>query len=519
VRRLTGSALLLACALAAGTSTGAAAQSVTENVGPPAIEVGTVVDRNYPIPLTSLAANLNATVTPGGFSSPAVPRNLNNSSINNAPLTPTLDGNVFNTWLNWAVQHEGPGNIPEVWESRVDLDEVPTGSGLVGPNSAPSSYQAVNVGPVVVRGGRHSLTIQADAANAVAETNEADNTWRGQWVWSPFTLTRETPLVRSAPPVPNGTFFSDPNSDGFSFVRPANYAWVVSEAPTTVGDDYDLYCYSDYSGSSSGFSVDIGLSNAGGNFTDFVVGHFQNTPITIYHGVVRFSITGASTYAQDQSDAQFRNGSGSFALFSNQTLAADRLADVYEGLFTSGAQYTLLLERTAGSAILGAELYPGTAGGIYGRGDGAAFAPITPTQSILTFTATSDAWHPIVVYRDRGTDRTPVSYTLRWGDVVGVADEDERLALDFQGARPNPVDERTSFEFSLSSAGRARLELYDLNGRRVRSLIEAELLAAGKHAIPWDGRGDRGDRVGAGVYWARLEAEGRSITKRLVMLK
>jgi hypothetical protein len=88
----------------------------------------------------------------------------------------------------------------------------------------------------------------------------------------------------------------------------------------------------------------------------------------------------------------------------------------------------------------------------------------------------------------------------------------------FAGARPNPGVAPVTWHFTLGSAGPARLALFDVGGRRVRLLVDAEL-PAGAHERAWDGRDDRGRRVPPGVYWARLEAAGRQLRRSLGLLR
>jgi len=58
----------------------------------------------------------------------------------------------------------------------------------------------------------------------------------------------------------------------------------------------------------------------------------------------------------------------------------------------------------------------------------------------------------------------------------------------------------------------------DATGRRVRDLLH-ENQAAGTRVIRWDGRDQAGARVPAGVYFVRLEAEGRIRSARLVWIE
>jgi subtilisin family serine protease len=85
-------------------------------------------------------------------------------------------------------------------------------------------------------------------------------------------------------------------------------------------------------------------------------------------------------------------------------------------------------------------------------------------------------------------------------------------------AAPNPIVGSGSIRFELVAAGRVRLSLYDAAGRRVRELADGRY-AAGPHALPWDGRNDRGSPLAAGVYFARLETPGAVVTSKVVLLE
>ena len=83
--------------------------------------------------------------------------------------------------------------------------------------------------------------------------------------------------------------------------------------------------------------------------------------------------------------------------------------------------------------------------------------------------------------------------------------------------QPNPARGTTLLRFSLPMAGRARLEILDLGGRRLWQ-AESEL-GAGQHAWAWDGRGTRGESAGAGLYFVRLVTPWGNRTERLIWLR
>jgi len=86
-----------------------------------------------------------------------------------------------------------------------------------------------------------------------------------------------------------------------------------------------------------------------------------------------------------------------------------------------------------------------------------------------------------------------------------------------RGARPNPFQGETTIDFGLARAGRASLRLYNVAGRLVRTLVQGAR-AAGPASIVWDGRDDRGSKVGGGVYFARLESGPRHSNRKMIFL-
>ena len=70
--------------------------------------------------------------------------------------------------------------------------------------------------------------------------------------------------------------------------------------------------------------------------------------------------------------------------------------------------------------------------------------------------------------------------------------------------------------FSLPRAEAVQLGVFDLVGRRVRSL-DAPTLTAGPHETVWDGRDEAGNRANPGLYFVRLRVTEGTITRAVVM--
>jgi hypothetical protein len=84
-------------------------------------------------------------------------------------------------------------------------------------------------------------------------------------------------------------------------------------------------------------------------------------------------------------------------------------------------------------------------------------------------------------------------------------------------ARPNPIGDQATIEFDLPGPCFTRLEIYDLAGQRVRTLVEASL-SPGPQLVVWDGRDAAGARVASGIYFAHLAAGKFHASSRIVVL-
>ncbi|MFI5370202.1 MAG: PQQ-dependent sugar dehydrogenase [Candidatus Eisenbacteria bacterium] len=96
-----------------------------------------------------------------------------------------------------------------------------------------------------------------------------------------------------------------------------------------------------------------------------------------------------------------------------------------------------------------------------------------------------------------------------------VASPQTRLDEPF----PMPGRGTIHFAFELPGPRVVTFELLDLQGRRLRPLIRSALMEPGRHEVPWDGRWTDGTSAPAGVYFARLSTDGRSLVRRFVWIR
>ncbi len=85
---------------------------------------------------------------------------------------------------------------------------------------------------------------------------------------------------------------------------------------------------------------------------------------------------------------------------------------------------------------------------------------------------------------------------------------------------PNPFNPSTVIPFDVPehSEGPLCLAIYDLRGRRVRTLVRGDI-APGRHTVYWNGRDNRGGRVPSGVYIYRLRTSGFTATRRMLLVQ
>jgi len=110
----------------------------------------------------------------------------------------------------------------------------------------------------------------------------------------------------------------------------------------------------------------------------------------------------------------------------------------------------------------------------------------------------------------------PEGWTGVSGDPDGPGVTDARAVLS--PARPNPFSLNTKIAYTLREPASVEIDIFDVAGRRVRTLVSGDR-PAGTHEATWDGRSDRGEAAASGVYFYRLVAGGVRETRRMVLVR
>lgn len=84
---------------------------------------------------------------------------------------------------------------------------------------------------------------------------------------------------------------------------------------------------------------------------------------------------------------------------------------------------------------------------------------------------------------------------------------------------PNPFNPETKIVFSLPEEGNVKLDIYNIKGQKVKSLLDC-YMSPGRSELIWNGKDDNSKRVSSGVYFYKLNVNGKTEkTKKMLLLK
>ncbi len=101
---------------------------------------------------------------------------------------------------------------------------------------------------------------------------------------------------------------------------------------------------------------------------------------------------------------------------------------------------------------------------------------------------------------------------------INGSDENRPSAFSLSQNYPNPFNPSTSFRFSLAKSAYVKIEIFNIAGQKVKTLIDEEM-NPGVYMVDWDGKDEKGRLVSSGIYFYRMRAGDFSETKKMVLLK
>jgi hypothetical protein len=127
---------------------------------------------------------------------------------------------------------------------------------------------------------------------------------------------------------------------------------------------------------------------------------------------------------------------------------------------------------------------------------------------------------PDLVVANQFSNTVSVLLNLGTGTIdVGPSRADHPRTFELLASRPNPSRGSSEIRFRLPTESMVAVDLFDLAGRKVRSLASDRLSTPGEHSIRWDGHDASGAPVRDGVYLVQVRA-GRDVSvRRLIVLR
>src|SRR5262245_22778901 len=139
--------------------------------------------------------------------------------------------------------------------------------------------------------------------------------------------------------------------------------------------------------------------------------------------------------------------------------------------------------------------------------------PGDTTTVIVTYTPSDGSPLSSRLYAMQVNDTVLVAQPVDLeGHVGGTLDVPPGTSVALSAtAHPNPMRVATTIDYVVPSAGHVTLELFDVHGRKVATLVDGER-SAGRHSVEWTAARGRG-----GLYFYRLRAAGRAVVEKLVV--
>ncbi len=115
-------------------------------------------------------------------------------------------------------------------------------------------------------------------------------------------------------------------------------------------------------------------------------------------------------------------------------------------------------------------------------------------------------------------DLPEITIPLHLKATVANSDQINPAITALKGNYPNPFNPSTSIRFSLKEAGPVKLNIYNVRGQLVKSLVNTDL-PSGNHQIFWNGKDERGAAVASGIYLYRMESKAYKATSKMMLMK
>jgi len=134
---------------------------------------------------------------------------------------------------------------------------------------------------------------------------------------------------------------------------------------------------------------------------------------------------------------------------------------------------------------------------------------LSATTGLRVFSTANDQ----LIAGTLGTGLPPFQIAFDTETTEIAAARDLETTLGIEGPFPNPAREQMRLSLALARTDIVHVDIFDIAGRRVRSLVH-QVMGAGANEIVWDLRDNSRRRVKPAVYWVRVNVEAHSVVRR-----
>ena len=199
----------------------------------------------------------------------------------------------------------------------------------------------------------------------------------------------------------------------------------------------------------------------------------------------------------------------------------------------TGDQYwpTIVPDGAGGAVVTWHDFRSGTSWDIYAQRVNASGSVQWTANGVALCTASGDQEFPTIASDDAG------GATVTWMDyrsgtnfdiyaqrvdangfAVLTAADAPAVPLHLNQNYPNPFNPTTTVTYSVPEKSNVILVIYDVSGKRIACLVDGQQ-EKGSHSVEWSGKDEKGSSVASGIYVYRLAAGGRTISKKMVVLR
>ena len=108
--------------------------------------------------------------------------------------------------------------------------------------------------------------------------------------------------------------------------------------------------------------------------------------------------------------------------------------------------------------------------------------------------------------------------SIEFDDELSVDDFKILSSFSLMQNYPNPFNPTTTIRFEINHSGHASVEIFDLKGRLIKTLLN-KYMVAGEHSIKWDRTDKNGKNITSGIYFYILRVSDAYQTKKMILLK